>query len=80
MTIQQKERLMKQAVHLYNLGLKLKWWRDKLCCQLHKAFPSRSPEMIGSLLHFQEIQQEWQELEARRLKFRCFLTQGRCEA
>jgi hypothetical protein len=70
MTLKEKEKLVKQAVRLYQLGIVIEKQRNELCCMLENKVPYDSPEILVILKKLQLAYCEWKQLEQKHIDYR----------
>jgi len=77
MTKQQKSLLIKQALKLTTLGIKVEQERDILRRLVEQGYAYTSPEMREALTRFRQVDAEWKQLEAEHLASKVEIQRGR---
>ena len=65
-----KDLLIASAARLYSMGIDLEAARDRLRQLVEQGVPYSSEEMKQALRNFQELDQQWKELERQHLALR----------
>ena len=65
-----KDLLIASAARLYSMGIDLEAARNRLRQLVEQGVPYSSDEMKQALRNFQELEQQWKELERQHLALR----------
>ena len=65
-----KDLLIASAARLYSMGIDLEAARNRLRQLVEQGVPYSSEEMKQALRNFQELEQQWKELERQHLALR----------
>ena len=65
-----KDLLIASAARLYSMGIDLEAARDRLRQLVEQGVPYSSEEMKQAVQDFNELEQQWKELEKQHLKLR----------